>query len=172
MPDLLLELFSEEVPARMQRRATEDLRKLVTDALVERGFLYEGAKAYATPRRLAVGLARVRAKSEAKHLEVKLMPAAVGLDASGKPTPALEKKLAALGLAGHEHAGLSDKLGGPGGGHRVGVGQGRRRHVERRQLLDRRQRGLVRLQSASTSQIVRSSSTGPIGSQTAITSGV
>jgi glycyl-tRNA synthetase beta chain len=54
MPDLLLELRSEEIPARMQRRAAEDLRKLVTDALVERGFLYEGAKAYATPGRLAL----------------------------------------------------------------------------------------------------------------------
>src|SRR5688572_9726802 len=54
MPDLLLELFSEEIPARMQRRAAEDLRKLVTDALVERGLVYEGAKAYATPRRLAL----------------------------------------------------------------------------------------------------------------------
>ena len=54
MPDLLLELFSEEIPARMQRRAAEDLRKLVTDGLVERGFVYEGAKAYATPRRLAL----------------------------------------------------------------------------------------------------------------------
>src|ERR671917_150146 len=54
MPELLLELFSEEIPARMQRRAAEDLRKLVTDALVERGFLYEGARAYATPRRLAL----------------------------------------------------------------------------------------------------------------------
>ncbi|MFE1601169.1 glycine--tRNA ligase subunit beta [Methylobacterium sp. ID0610] len=57
MPDLLLELFSEEIPARMQRRAAEDLRKLVTDALVERGFLYEGAKAFATPRRLALHIA-------------------------------------------------------------------------------------------------------------------
>ena len=45
MPDLLLELLSEEIPARMQRRAAEDLKRLVTDALVERGFLYEGAKA-------------------------------------------------------------------------------------------------------------------------------
>src|SRR4051812_21981898 len=54
MPDLLLELFSEEIPARMQRRAAEDLRKLVTDALVERGFVYEAAVAYATPRRLAL----------------------------------------------------------------------------------------------------------------------
>jgi glycyl-tRNA synthetase beta chain len=57
MPDLLLELFSEEIPARMQRRAAEDLRKLVTDALVERGLVYEGAKAFATPRRLSLHIA-------------------------------------------------------------------------------------------------------------------
>lgn len=57
MPDLLLELFSEEIPARMQRRAAEDLKKLVTDALVERGLTYEGAKAFATPRRLALTIA-------------------------------------------------------------------------------------------------------------------
>ena len=54
MPDLLLELLSEEIPARMQARAAEDLRKLVTDALVEAGLTYEGAKAFATPRRLAL----------------------------------------------------------------------------------------------------------------------
>jgi len=57
MPDLLLELFSEEIPARMQRKAADDLRKLVTDALVERGLVYEGAKAFATPRRLALHVA-------------------------------------------------------------------------------------------------------------------
>ena len=54
MPDLLLELFSEEIPARMQRQAAEDLKRLVTNALVERGLTYEGASAYATPRRLAL----------------------------------------------------------------------------------------------------------------------
>lgn len=54
MPDLLIELFSEEIPARMQPRAAEDLRKLVTDRLVEAGLVYEGAKAFATPRRLAL----------------------------------------------------------------------------------------------------------------------
>src|SRR5512141_987853 len=54
MPDLLLELFSEEIPARMQRQAADDLKKLVTNALVERGLVYEGAAAYATPRRLAL----------------------------------------------------------------------------------------------------------------------
>ncbi len=57
MPDLLLELFSEEIPARMQRKAADDLKKLVTDALVERGLVYEGAKAFATPRRLALHIA-------------------------------------------------------------------------------------------------------------------
>ncbi|MCA3610808.1 MAG: glycine--tRNA ligase subunit beta [Methylobacterium sp.] len=56
MPDLLLELFSEEIPARMQRQAAEDLRKLVTNALVERGLIYEGAKAFATPRRIALAV--------------------------------------------------------------------------------------------------------------------
>ncbi|WP_375407709.1 glycine--tRNA ligase subunit beta, partial [uncultured Methylobacterium sp.] len=62
MPDLLLELRSEEIPARMQRRAADDLRKLVTDALVERGSLYEGAKAFATPRRLALHVAGLPAR--------------------------------------------------------------------------------------------------------------
>jgi glycyl-tRNA synthetase beta chain len=54
MPDLLLELFSEEIPARMQRQAAEDLRKLVTNALVDAGLTYEGAQAFATPRRLTL----------------------------------------------------------------------------------------------------------------------
>ena len=54
MPDLLIELFCEEIPARMQRRAAEDLKALVTGALVDRGCTYEGAKAFATPRRLAL----------------------------------------------------------------------------------------------------------------------
>jgi glycyl-tRNA synthetase beta chain len=56
VPDLLLELFSEEIPARMQARAAEDLRKLVTEALVGAGLLYEGAKAFVTPRRLALAV--------------------------------------------------------------------------------------------------------------------
>jgi glycyl-tRNA synthetase beta chain len=56
MPDFLLELFSEEIPARMQARAAEDLRKLVAEALVGAGLLYEGAKAFVTPRRLALAV--------------------------------------------------------------------------------------------------------------------
>jgi glycyl-tRNA synthetase beta chain len=56
MPDLLLEFFSEEIPARMQARAAEDLRKLMTDRLVAAGLTYEGAKAFVTPRRLALSV--------------------------------------------------------------------------------------------------------------------
>jgi glycyl-tRNA synthetase beta chain len=54
MPDLLFELFSEEIPARMQAKAADDLRRMVTDRLVAEGLVYEGAKAFATPRRLAL----------------------------------------------------------------------------------------------------------------------
>ena len=56
MPDLLLEFLSEEIPARMQPKAAEDLKKLVTDRLVDAGLVYEGAKAFATPRRLALSV--------------------------------------------------------------------------------------------------------------------
>ena len=63
MPDLLLELFSEEIPARLQAKAAGDLRKLVTDALVEAGLTYEGAKEYWTPRRLVLDLRGLSARS-------------------------------------------------------------------------------------------------------------
>jgi glycyl-tRNA synthetase beta chain len=64
MPDLLLEFFSEEIPARMQQRAMEDLKKLVTDRLVEVGLVYEGAKAFATPRRIALAVHGVPARQK------------------------------------------------------------------------------------------------------------
>ncbi|MDJ0992411.1 MAG: glycine--tRNA ligase subunit beta [Dinoroseobacter sp.] len=63
MPELLIELFSEEIPARMQAKACEDLRKLVTDGLVEAGLTYAGASAYATPRRLTLVVADLLAAS-------------------------------------------------------------------------------------------------------------
>lgn len=62
MPDLLLELFSEEIPARMQRRAAEDLKSAVTNALVERGCNYEAALAFATPRRLGLHIVGLPAR--------------------------------------------------------------------------------------------------------------
>ncbi|MBB3967285.1 glycine--tRNA ligase subunit beta [Rhizobium metallidurans] len=63
MPDLLLELRSEEIPARLQRKAAGDLRKLVTDALVEAGLSYEGAREYWTPRRLTLDIRGLTARS-------------------------------------------------------------------------------------------------------------
>jgi glycyl-tRNA synthetase beta chain len=62
MPDLLLEFLSEEIPARMQARAADDLKKMVTDRLVAAGLVYEGAKAFATPRRLALSVHGVPAR--------------------------------------------------------------------------------------------------------------
>ncbi len=56
MPDLLIELFSEEIPARMQTRAGEDLKKRITDGLVEAGLTYAGAAALTTPRRLTLAV--------------------------------------------------------------------------------------------------------------------
>jgi len=62
MPDLLLEFLSEEIPARMQARASDDLKKMVTDRLVAAGLVYEGARAFATPRRLALTVHGVPAR--------------------------------------------------------------------------------------------------------------
>jgi glycyl-tRNA synthetase beta chain len=64
MPELLLELFSEEIPARMQRRAAADLKALVTDGLVAAGLGYEAAVAYATPRRLSLRVTGVPVRSK------------------------------------------------------------------------------------------------------------
>lgn len=63
MPDLLIELFSEEIPARMQARAAEDLKKLMTDGLVEAGLTYASAAGFSTPRRLALTVEGLLAES-------------------------------------------------------------------------------------------------------------
>ncbi|MGF6862532.1 glycyl-tRNA synthetase beta chain [Rhodobacteraceae bacterium MBR-64] len=63
MPDLLIELFSEEIPARMQARARNDLRRLITDGLVAAGLTYRGAQAHSTPRRLALAIDGLAAQS-------------------------------------------------------------------------------------------------------------
>ncbi|HUI20566.1 MAG TPA: glycine--tRNA ligase subunit beta [Methylocella sp.] len=62
MPDLLFELFSEEIPARMQTQAADDLRRLVTEALRARGLSNEGAASFATPRRLALHVSGLPAR--------------------------------------------------------------------------------------------------------------
>jgi glycyl-tRNA synthetase beta chain len=71
MPDLLLELFSEEIPARMQGKAAEDLKKGVTDRLVEAGLTYEGAAAHAGPRRLTLDLRGLARETPARREERK-----------------------------------------------------------------------------------------------------
>lgn len=97
MPDLLLELFSEEIPARMQRKAADDLRKLVTDALVERGLVYEGAKAFATPRRLALHVAGLPVRGRDVREERKGPRV-------GAPDAAIQGFLKAAGLASLDQA--------------------------------------------------------------------
>jgi glycyl-tRNA synthetase beta chain len=105
MPDLLLEFRSEEIPARMQARAAEDLKKLVTDRLVAAGLVYEGAKAFATPRRLALSVHGIPArqpdlKDERKGPKV------------GAPEQAIAGFLRAAGLASIDQAKVqADKKG-------------------------------------------------------------
>jgi len=71
MPDLLLELFSEEIPARMQAGAARDLERLVVGALSDRGLLFEGIKAFAGPRRLTLAVSGLPAKQADVREEVK-----------------------------------------------------------------------------------------------------
>ncbi|MFG1358853.1 glycine--tRNA ligase subunit beta [Xanthobacter pseudotagetidis] len=97
MPDLLLELFSEEIPARMQAQAAEALKKLVTDALVERGLIYEGAKAFVTPRRLALSVHGLPGR-QADQKEEKKGPRV------GAPEGALQGFLKSAGLASIDQA--------------------------------------------------------------------
>lgn len=97
MPELLLELFSEEIPARFQRRAAEDLKKAVTDALVEAGLLYEGARAFATPRRLVLTIAGIPARSPDLR-EEKKGPRV------GAPQPAIDGFLKSAGLSSIDEA--------------------------------------------------------------------
>ena len=71
MPDLLIELFSEEIPARMQKRAAQDLKKLVTDGLVEAGLTYSAAGVLSTPRRLTLSIEGLLAQSPPQKEERK-----------------------------------------------------------------------------------------------------
>jgi glycyl-tRNA synthetase beta chain len=97
MPDLLLELFSEEIPARMQAKAADDLRRMVTDRLVAEGLVYEGAKAFASPRRLALTVHGIPVR-QADLKEERRGPRVGGPDA------AIAGFLKATGLASIEDA--------------------------------------------------------------------
>ena len=63
MPELLIELFSEEIPARMQHKAADDLRQMVTNGLVEAGLTYEGAQAHGGARRITLSVEGLNAKA-------------------------------------------------------------------------------------------------------------
>ena len=99
MPDLLLELFCEEIPARMQAAAADTLKKLVTDALVERGLVYEGAKAFVTPRRLALAVHGLPANQPDVHEERKGPRV-------GAPEGAIQGFLKAAGLTSIDQASI------------------------------------------------------------------
>jgi len=104
MPDLLIELFSEEIPARMQARAREDLKKLVTDGLVEAGLTYRSAGAFSTPRRLALAIEGLTAESPTTREERK----GPRTDA---PEAALEGFLRSTGLTRDQLEARDDKKG-------------------------------------------------------------
>jgi glycyl-tRNA synthetase beta chain len=98
--NLLVELFVEELPPKALPALGESFARTLAASLQAQGLAAaDGAVTpYASPRRLAAHLSAVAAKAADKAVAQKLMPTAVGLDADGKPTPALLKKLGALGL--------------------------------------------------------------------------
>jgi len=104
MPDLLLELFSEEIPARMQEKASGDLKKLVTDALAENDVFGEAAVAFATPRRLTLSITGLPAEQPDRREERKGPRV-------GAPEKALEGFLNSVGLSLDECETRSDKKG-------------------------------------------------------------
>ncbi len=109
---LLVEIFCEELPPKALRRLGEAFAKELQSGLARRELGGAGARMFATPRRLAVLIDDVPGASQPRATEVKLMPAAVGLDAAGMATPALTRKLEAAGLAGIDVAALKRRVDG------------------------------------------------------------
>ena len=104
MLDLLVELFSEEIPARMQARASSDFKKLMTDGLVDAGLTYSDAVSFATPRRLALSINGLPAQSPSTSQELK----GPRLDA---PAKAIEGFLRSTGLTNADLEAREDKKG-------------------------------------------------------------
>lgn len=111
---LLVELFVEELPPKALKKLGEAFAQSLADGLKAQGLTGEHSAVtpFASPRRLAVHLSAVRAQADDKAVSNKLMPAAVGLDAQGQPTPALLKKLAALGADASAVPGLQRRPDG------------------------------------------------------------
>lgn len=104
MPELLIELFSEEIPARMQAKAAEDLKAMITNGLVDAGLTYEGAQVHATPRRLVLSVEGLNAKA-ADMLEERKGPR------TDAPKPAIAGFLKSTGLKLEELKVQGDKKG-------------------------------------------------------------
>ncbi|MCT8160938.1 glycine--tRNA ligase subunit beta [Pseudoruegeria sp. SHC-113] len=104
MPDLLIELFSEEIPARMQGKAAADLKRLVTEGLVDAGLTYASAGAFSTPRRLALSVEGLLSESPAVREERKGPKV-------GAPEKAIEGFLRSSGLTMEQLEIRDDKKG-------------------------------------------------------------
>jgi glycyl-tRNA synthetase beta chain len=106
--NLLVELFVEELPPKALKKLGEAFSSVLADSLKSQGLAAADAVVthFASPRRLAVHVTTVAAQAADKAVSQKLMPVAVGLDASGNATPALLKKLQALGADASAVAGL------------------------------------------------------------------
>ncbi|MEO7743652.1 MAG: glycine--tRNA ligase subunit beta [Usitatibacter sp.] len=111
---LLVELFCEELPPKALQRLGNAFAGGIVSGLQKRGLIDSSpeSQAFSTPRRLGVLVAGVRSATEPRAMEVKLMPAAVGLDGAGTATPALARKLEAAGLAGIDLATLKRRADG------------------------------------------------------------
>ncbi|MFS2101577.1 glycine--tRNA ligase subunit beta [Variovorax sp. Varisp85] len=111
---LLVELFVEELPPKALKKLGDAFAGVLRDQLVAQGLAASGAvlTAYASPRRLAAHLTHVAERAADKAVSQKLMPVAVGLDASGQPTPALLKRLGALGADASAVPGLKRAMDG------------------------------------------------------------
>ena len=97
---LLVELLTEELPPKALSKLSEAFSGSIASSLKEHGFLEEGSTttAYATPRRLSLTITNVKSSTPDKPVRVKVLPVSVALDAEGKPTAPLRKKLGSLGF--------------------------------------------------------------------------
>ncbi|WP_280811265.1 glycine--tRNA ligase subunit beta [Variovorax boronicumulans] len=111
---LLVELFVEELPPKALKKLGDAFSNVLREQLVAQGLAEAGSvlTAYASPRRLAAHLTHVAERAADKAVSQKLMPVAVGLDASGQPTPALLKRLGALGADASAVPGLKRAMDG------------------------------------------------------------
>ncbi len=111
---LLLELQAEELPPKALSALSAAFTQGIVNGLGQQGLLDSESKVtpFATPRRLAVHISKVSAKAADKLIQVKLMPVSVGLDVQGNATPALLKKLQALGMDALQLSQLQQKMDG------------------------------------------------------------